>query len=247
MHRLKLLTHLILIVYLFVATIGCSGPVAQNNTDSAKPVSPYIGTGKLLPINPADKNYAELGSYTKDTITPQGWTIKYFIKDDSTRYKDLYIEWGKGTRKGYYKAKDVLTYRRYFIPKYVGEQESGIFFWHGCATDCQAVLVLSKDTMGGFNDYVHVVDYNAKLGQVLYVTDNTYKNQDKLFELSLIDLARKRQHNILYKAIARGTNMPRSVEKVAFGDNKITITTNLFSSLADTVGKKEIRTVILDR
>ena len=104
------------------------------------------GTGKLIAINFSDTNYSGVASYTVDTTTADGWSIQYLVKDDTTRYKDLYIVCSKGNIKSIYRADNVLEYRRYFIPEFAAETKTNIYFTHGCATDCSAILVFDKDT-----------------------------------------------------------------------------------------------------
>ncbi|WP_316789622.1 hypothetical protein [Pedobacter frigoris] len=63
-----------------------ANPVAAKSSYGSKP---YVGTGKLIAINFNDSNYADVSYYAIDTTTQDGWSIKYLIKDDSTRYSDL--------------------------------------------------------------------------------------------------------------------------------------------------------------
>ena len=40
----------------------------------------------------------DVGFNAHDTITADNWKIEYLIKDDTTRYDDVYIKWSKGTK-----------------------------------------------------------------------------------------------------------------------------------------------------
>lgn len=233
--------------FLLVFALACNGPGedAKDNQPTGKIA--YAGTGKLTPISATDSNYKDLASVIKESTTPSGWDINYFFKDDSTRYQDLYIGWSKGSRKGFYRQRGGIGAGKTNIPQYAGENDLGIFFTHGCGAGCKGLLVLSKDTMNGYNDYMHVVDFNPALGQILYVTNNTYQNAANLFELGLIDLNRKKQHTIAYKGIAGVADIEGVVKKTSFASNKITITTNLQKSPTDTTRQTEMRTVLLDR
>jgi SanA protein len=108
------------------------------------------GTGMLIPINFSDTNYTDLQSWVKDTISSSGWSINYLVKDDSTRYNDLYIRWNKGNRTGLFCDSDVLLMRRYFIPVLAGENGTHIF-WNMVAllpeqlfSSCQKILFLKR-------------------------------------------------------------------------------------------------------
>lgn len=235
---------------LFIIVLACNRPDVMPAKESkidtlAASREHYIGTGKLIPINFNDTNYVEVGLFAKDTLTKGGWQINYLVKDDSTRYKDVYIQWSKGDKKWQYKAESVLTFRRYFIPEYEGENSAGLFFTCACATDCQAVLVLSKDSKGGFNKYNDVAAYDIPFGQVLFLTENTQHNGDHLFELALADVIRNKEHKILYKGIARVLPRTGAVQDVQFFKNKAVITTRLFRSQADSVEQNEVRTINL--
>lgn len=154
-------------------------------------------TGQLVPVNFNDSNYLDLSSYAVDTVTQDGWVIKYLVKEDSTKYYDIYIQWSKGTVSGIFKAESVLQFRRYFIPQYTGENEKYLFFWHGCATDCQAVLTLRKDTAVS-NDYTRVIDYSIPYGQVAYVTDKGAED-NKPFQISVVELLKNKEHVVQFK------------------------------------------------
>jgi len=80
-----------------------------------------------------------------------------------TKYKDLYIVCSKGKTKATYRAENVLEFRRYFIPEFEAGTKTNIYFAHGCATDCSALLVFDKDTTAQYSDYLEVVKYNVPL------------------------------------------------------------------------------------
>ncbi len=203
------------------------------------------GTGKLIPINYSDTNYFGVASYTVDTTTADGWTIKYLVKDDTTKYKDLYIVCSKENIKSMYRADNVLEYRRYFIPEFEAETKTNIYFSHGCATDCSAVLIFDKDTAAQFSDYLEVVKYNVQLGQVLYVTDTTYQNEEKIYELALVDITRHKTHKLTFNGVCDGVYKPACVDTVMFSKNKVSVTVNLRNSIEDDNQTKQTKTVRL--
>jgi len=209
--------------------------VNQNNT----------GTGKLISIDFSDTNYTYLELYAKDTVTAAGWKIKYLVKDDSTRYNDIYIQWTKENMTGLFYGGDILLMRRYFIPTYSGETNSHIYLEHGCATDCFAILTLSKDNMGEFRDYENIVDFNIKLGQILYVTDYSYENEDRNFELALADLSKQKTHKLTYSNICSAVFKPTCIDTVIFTKTKVTIKTTLRENIATEKDIKQSREIEL--
>src|SRR5688500_7355519 len=155
-----------LLIMAILIIAGCSQTTTKETSKLHNKL--VSGTGDLIPIDFSDTNYVDVESYAVDTITADGWSIRYLVKDDSTRYKDLYIVCSKGTEKAIHRAEDVLEFRRYFIPEFEAETKTNIYFTHGCATDCSAILVFDKDSAVRFTDYLQIVKYDIKLGQVLY-------------------------------------------------------------------------------
>jgi hypothetical protein len=157
----KFLGYIFAILMIF-SLFFCSQKKKENSPDAES--IQYLGNDKLLPINFKDTNYVDLILYAKDTITNDGWRIRYLVKDDNSKYNDLYIECSKGNCKAVFYGDGILQFRRYFIPEYVGETENFLFFTHACATDCLALLVMEKDNAPTLIDYQRVCEYNLKLG-----------------------------------------------------------------------------------
>ena len=177
-------------------------------------------TEQLIPVDFNDSNYNELISYAIDTLTEDGWTIKYLVKDDSTRYDDIYIKWTKGNVTGTFKAESALQFRRYFVPKYTGENKSYLFFWHGCATDCDAVLTLNKDSAVS-KDYTSIIDYNIPNGQIAYVTDKVYED-DHPFQISIVDLFKNKEHLVQFKNLCMyAAHKESCIDTIIFSKEKV--------------------------
>ena len=202
-------------------------------------------TGELVPINFSDTNYSDLTSYAVDTTTIGGWSIRYFVKDDSTRYKDLYISCSRGNIKSTFRADNVLKFRRYFIPEFKTETKTNIYFTHGCATDCSAILVFEKDSIATFTDYSQVVKYNFEFGQILYVTDSSYKDEDKIYELALVDVSKRKTHKLTFHGICDGVYKPACVDTVIFKKDNVSVTVKLRKNIESIDQTKQIKTVRL--
>jgi hypothetical protein len=197
---------------------------------------------KLIPINFVDTNYVDVSEYVNDTITADGWCINYFVKNDSTRYDDIFIECSKGKTKGQFYGADLLQMRRYFIPMFEKETSSNLYFTHGCATDCAAVLVFSKKT-GQFKDYESVVDYNLDLEQLLYIYDNTNENEN--YDLALVELLKQKTHKIKFTNICGAPNKSTCIDSVIFAANKLILKTTLRKSFSSEKEIKETTTINL--
>lgn len=184
-------------------------------------------TGQLIPINFDDSNYNELNSYAVDTVTKDGWTIKYLVRDDSAKYDDIYIKWSKGNVNGIFKAEEsVLKFRKYFIPQYVGENKNYLFFWRGCATDCQAVLILSKDSTFS-KDYTRVIDYNIQNGQIAFVADKGSQD-DKPFQISVVDLSKNKEYLVQFKNLCMyAAHKESCVDTIIFKKEKVIVKATL--------------------
>ena len=224
----QILTYLILII-LTVIFVSCQQYNNKRNaTTNRQLIEP---TGELIAINFQDSNYLDLLMYANDTVTKDGWSIKYLVKDDSTRYDDIYIQCSKANWTGIFHGENFLQYRRYFIPEFERETNSYIYFTYGCATDCAAILSFSKDSTSRFTDYNCVVDYNLDFEQILYVTDRCYENEDKIYELALVDLKNNKSHNITYNNICSAVYKPSCIDTVIFGKKQVIIKTSLRKSI----------------
>jgi len=231
------------ILMLTILTAGSCKQTKKNDISKLNPTTTV--TGKLIPINFSDTNYIEVGVYAKDTTTDDGWSIQYLVKDDSTRYIDLYITCSKGNVKAIHRAKGVLEMRRYFIPEFEAETKTNIYFTHGCATDCAALLVFDKDTSAQFSDYEAIVEYDIPLGQVLYVSDRTYQNEENIYELVLVEIKRRKIHKLAFDGICDGAYKPACVDTVMFSKNKVSVTVSLRKSIEDMEATRQIKAVSL--
>jgi hypothetical protein len=112
-----------------------------------------------------------------------------------------------------------------------GETNTHIYFTHGCATDCEAVLVFLKEPFAKFKDLQNVIDFNLVLGQVLLVTDSCIENEDKIYDLALEDLSRKKSHKITFNNICGAVYKPACIDTVIFSKTKVIVKTTLRENL----------------
>jgi len=192
-----------------------------------------------MPIDPNDSNYLDVKSYAIDTVTPSGWSIKYFVRDDNTKYDDLYIQWSKGSIKGVYQAEDVLQMRRYFIPEYRGENQNHIFLWHGCATGCQAILTLSKDSSPTAKDYLNIIDYDISTSKVVYLTNFNLEHEPSL-EVAIVDLNSSKESKARFENLCMSAALKQScIDTVVFSKDKVVIKATLIDK-SDYHREKEV-------
>jgi hypothetical protein len=182
--------YVVFILLLLLTACGQTDERILKNTSPTK-----NATGKLIPINFKDSMYLDVAGYAHDTVTKGGWKISYLVKDDTTHYNDLYIQWEKGRVKRVYKDSDVLLMKPYFIPVLSGENKTHIFLEHACATGCSAVLVLPKDSKADVDDFEAVFGYNVALGQVVYRNSS---GEDTL-SVSAIDINKSIEKSVVFK------------------------------------------------
>jgi len=203
-----------LIVLLFV--LGCSQP-----KDTALKV-PATGEDKiaekLIAIDVTDTVYGDARTFAKDIITADGWKIEYLVKDDSTRYTDVYIRWKKGDIKRIYKSDQALQMRSYFIPSFAEESKTHLFFEHGCATGCLAILALPKNSTNRPTKFDAVIDYNAKMGLIV----NRINYGDDPLIVGVTNLNRNKTKLVKFKRICSSL-VGTCIDTIVFSNKNITV------------------------
>jgi len=227
----------LILFILFSCNAGKKNSSRENPAASKSPTTkPYTGTGKLIAINFNDTNYVDVNRYAIDTTTQDGWSIKYLIKDDSSRYSDIYIEWSKNKSKGLYHFPDVLTFRRYFIPIFKGENKNHLFFTHACATHCRAVLALSKENSPKSREFISIANFNIPNGQLVYTPEKDYEEQ---FVVAIADLNKGIEKNVVFKNKPSFIEPMENIDSVSFSTNQV----KLFATLIDRKDKSGKKTV----
>lgn len=220
-------------IFLLLLITGCS--LYKNNSGKTYNASDFTGAERLVPIAANDTSYTNYFN-VRDTVTRDGWKIRYMVKDDATRYTDAYIQWEKGNVKRVYKYNNVLQFRGSFMPQMVEESETHIFMEHWCATDCMAVLVLPKNDADGALDIEAVIDYRLKSGQIVY---REYKDNGAI-AATAIDLKRRKKKSVTFKnkTYSMGNSF---VESIVFKGDNIVIEGEFFDKDGETV--KEVQTI----
>ena len=224
------------IIFLFFS-IGC---------DKAKSILPEKpskvrkrNTGALIPIDFKDAIYQDVAMFAKDTITDDGWRIKYLVKDDSTRYTNIYIQWKKGNINRVTNCGNVLEMRRYFIPGFVKDNQDYLFFEYGCSTDCRAVLILpknDKDTVEAFN---FVLDYKVSDNQIVCIDEESFSSDT--LSINATDLKKHITKSTLFKNRCSMTMGSSCIDTIIFKHNRILVEGKLTDRYGNDV--KEVRSI----
>ncbi|MES2487512.1 MAG: hypothetical protein V4581_16395 [Bacteroidota bacterium] len=146
---------------LLLIIIGCS--TSKQSFTSGN----HQGNEWLIPISPSDTSYTNYFN-VQPTTTPDGWAITYWVKNDTTRFTDAYIQWQKGDVKRVWKYPHVLEFRPSFLPTFMTEDKYYIYMEHWCATECQALLVLPKNAHEKAVDFEDILGHDIRLGQIVY-------------------------------------------------------------------------------
>jgi hypothetical protein len=170
-----------------------------------------------------------------DTLTSKGWQINYFTKTDST---DLFLTWSKNNMAGEYIDSSALKLRSDFIPYLSGESNYNIFMNHLCASDCEAVLILSKAKFIG-KDFSHVIRYDTITDKIVTVEDLSYTNEDT-FKVALTNLKTFKDTIISFQNLALGSFKTGYIDSIRF-DKDETYISGLLIARSDDTRQKYIR------
>lgn len=173
----------------------------------------------LIPLDLTDTLFGDFRNNTKEYTTDSGWKISYLVKDDSTKYEDVYIKWEKGKNIRTLNFPSVLSMRHYFLPVFKTESKTHIFLEHGCATSCTAVTALPKNPEGSPHVFYNVVDYDVITGRVVYIPQRSY-SLDTL-ELDVFDLKSDKAKTVSFQNQCNLSPEDGCIEKVTFTDKSV--------------------------
>lgn len=204
----------------------------QISPEQASPAAMY------LPLDPHDSMYLGKRDYACDTLTDGGWKIEYLVKNDSSRYSDLYIRWSDGKSSRLYAMASVLDLRDYFIPTYVGENETHLFLEHACASECNALLLLPKSSGSDVKSFVKVCDYNIGRGIVVYDTLPGY--EWNRFELMVADLQQNTEKTARFSHLCYSEFGGNCLDSIVYHPQKVDLHATL-TDVNDPDREKQIR------
>jgi hypothetical protein len=214
----------ITIILLILITLSCKK--SNENTTSSDNKTKKIDvkkSGELIPIDLTDKKYLNLISTFNDTITKNGWKIEYLVKEDKTKYKDLYIKWSKGKKVGIFKADSAIIDKN-LIPKFAEENINHLFFTHH-KNNFLGVLILPKDTKQNIKNYTSTIGYNSLYGKIIVLPENN--NNSYVLKFLVIDSNSGIEKPIIFENYCAMSNKIFCFDKVVVDKNSVEITATL--------------------
>ncbi len=223
------------IIYISLLTIFL---VVSCNEES-KRIENHTSTGKLVSLDHTDTNLCCGRPY--DTTLQSGWSIQYLVKDDSTKYRDVYIKWMKDGKSGLYYGQYLLSFRTYFVPELAGENDRYIFMAHGCATSCAGLLVFSKDKLIE-RDFSHIKAYNIAANKVVWLPDDDFANVEGGFKVTISDLTNSKDTTLAFSNLALGSYQEGYIDTVIFSKGLTKIKCTLLDKNDDTRQRQIVET-----
>ncbi|MBW8683189.1 hypothetical protein [Chitinophaga rhizophila] len=179
---------------------------------------------QLFPIDREDERYDDGDKCPLDTVTASGWTIQYLVRNDASKYKDLYIVCSKGNSKAVI-LSDFTNWKH--IPVYAGENKSHIFFEHYCGFSCLSVTTVTKATKPADKRYEQVLDYDISSGQLVYNVSGN--DPDDSVKVTAVDLSSKKQQLVAFNNLRPWQSLNAGVDSIVFKNGSI----QLFAGLVD--------------
>lgn len=183
-------------------------------------VNNNLNSETLVPVDLQDSLYGDFRSDMKEFTTKDGWEVNYLVKNDSTRYRDIYIQWKKDCNIRMFSYPYVLLMRSYFLPVFEKETDTHLYFKHGCATGCTAVTALPKSSKLEAESFSFVRDYNIDFGMIVYIPERSYSLET--LEIDAFDLNRNCYETVKFKKSCNVLSTPYGcIQKVIFAKNSI--------------------------
>ena len=151
-----------------------------------------------IDLNDNHPNYEDFGAWVNDTITSDSWKIEYLIKNDHTKYDNLYIKISKGNLNGIIKEENVLNFRKYFIPAYEGENSKYLFFTFASDTYTNGILIVDKKQPSNFKKKKILLKSDFEKGYLFFINS---KNEDDQFEIGYFNIIEGTEEEIKFKGV----------------------------------------------
>jgi hypothetical protein len=181
-------------------------PIADHPTPPAKPIVRHLEIDRDDSSVPAHLASAagrrgKDAELPQDTITKRGNFVRYLLTEDSCCADNVYIRWGNARFSRTYIMPRVRRYRSYFTPMLRHETKDYMILWHGCATDCRALLFLPLNKNEEPLDIAKVVGYDPQSYTVVHGLGNP--EQENYFEfLRAINVKTRKTKRIVFKHLA---------------------------------------------
>lgn len=228
------------LILLFFMILGCQNldkSDSENLIQATKKEEISNLDTSFISIDSVDFNtypeMLELRAWVNDTITKSNWKIEYLVKQDFKINKDIYIRVSKGKFESIYKGEHLLEFRKYFIPVYLCETEDEIIMKHGCATDCAAITLISKQDSTLIETFEHVADFNEERNILIHLTDETYDNESEMFQIAVINLKSNKRSKLTLESICTAPYKPSCIDTIIYKVDEVEIVTSLRESIEE--------------
>lgn len=218
------------LIFVHFVAIGC------NTTAEQKKQSENLQYATLMSYNKNDDAEPHYKRNIKDTLTADGWAIEYLVRNDSTKQKDLYIQWSKGNCKRVYRGNHLLELQSYFTPVFKTETVNYIFMDFEVRGG-NGVLILPKNNTASEVSFSYVIGYNPEYAQVAYIPKSSY-SLDHL-DVEAYDLKSGKTKSVRFSHPCSVTPENECVTEVKFDKKQIQILANPNSDRNST----EIKTI----
>ena len=156
-------------------------------------------------------NYEDFGAWVNDTMTNDGWKIEYLVKNDRTKYDDLYIKVSKGNLIGIIKEENILNFRKYFIPAYEGENSKYLFFTFASDTYTNGILIVNKKQPSNFQKKQILLKSDFEKGYLFFINS---KNDDDQYEIGYLNIIEGIEKEIKFKGVCNNPVKTECVKNI---------------------------------
>lgn len=193
-------------------------PVELNRDDSIIPAH-LASAGRYGPD-------AEL---PRDTVTRRGSFVRYRLTEDSCCADNVYLRWGNARFSRTYIMPRVRHYRSYFTPRLKHESKDYLILWHGCATDCGALLFLPLNQTEQPLDITEVVGYDPRSYTVVHGFGNP--EQENYFEfLRVVNVKTRKIKRIIFRYPAMAAQQRDVIDSCQIDKRSIYLKATLYDS-----------------
>jgi len=203
------------IAFLLLLTLLCCSKAERETAVAAK----TINTTAFVPYT-EDKMHSGFERDISDTITGDGWKIEYLVKNDSTKHKDIYIQWSKGNIKRMYCGYHLLELEGHFTPRYKTETPNYIFMPYELRGD-DGLLILPKNSTRPELNFAYLVGYSVEYRQIAYIPESSY-SLDNL-DIEVYDLKSGTTKSVRFSKPCNISPESGCITKVEFSSKEIKI------------------------
>ena len=173
----------------------------------------------IVPINPFDPKFDPM-LCKMDTVFPDGWKVEYLVKNDSTKYTDLYIRCSRQEKSYVFFCDDYPSFRPCFIPMLFGQNEKFIYFSTFCITAQRVLLVMNKLHPEKSMELTPVIDFDVITNRLVLPS---HENDGTFF--SIYDLSTQQTKEIIFRNRCNDPTRfaDNCIDSVKFSENFVSV------------------------